>query len=85
MTYTTFCMIMAIAFWVLAALAVVTLMAYVYTQVQYYHWDKQVREQKSLVENIESAIKKVIEEQKNFDPVEADKDQYDNLEDVENT
>lgn len=48
--------ILAIGFWTIAALAIVTLMAYVYVQIQYYRWDKTDREfaelESKLVEKI---------------------------------
>lgn len=48
--------ILGIGFWTIAALAIVTLMAYVYVQIQYYRWDKTDREfaklESKLVEKI---------------------------------
>ena len=48
-------LILAIFFWVLLAVATVLAMAWVYIQVQYYHWEKQDR-------HIEETIRKVIDE-----------------------
>ena len=42
------CYILAICFWVLAALCYVSLTAFVYVQVQYYKWDKEEREARKL-------------------------------------
>ena len=57
MGWTTFWMIMAIVFWVLLALTVVGFMAWIYTQVQYYKWDKEDRQFEKMKEYIEQAIK----------------------------
>lgn len=38
------CYVLAVCFWVLAALCFVSLSAFVYVQVQYYRWDKEDRE-----------------------------------------
>ena len=42
------CYVLAVCFWVLAALCFVSLSAFVYVQVQYYRWDKEEREAKKL-------------------------------------
>lgn len=75
MDYTTFCMIMAIMFWVLSALGIVSLMVWVYCQVQYYKWDKEDRMKESIVDLIKEAIKEVHEGYKNYNPNEKD-EQY---------
>ena len=40
--------ILAVCFWVLAALCFICLAAFVYVQVQYYKWDKEEREARKL-------------------------------------
>ena len=75
MDYQTFCMIMAIMFWVLSALGIVSLMAWVYCQVQYYKWDKEDRLKESIVDMMKEAIKEVHEAYKNYDENKAD-EQY---------
>ena len=57
--------ILACAFWLLAALGIVTLMAFVYVEVQYYHWNKEEREQDQLVKELSKRIAEKIEESKN--------------------
>lgn len=54
--------ILACAFWLLAALGIVTLMAFVYVEVQYYHWNKEEREHDRLVEELSKHIAEKIEE-----------------------
>ena len=56
--------ILGIGFWVIAALAIVTLMAYVYVVVQYYHWDKQDRERNSIVQEISDRVTEKMKEVK---------------------
>lgn len=56
MNYYTFCMIMAIMFWTLSTLGIVTLMAWVYCQVQYYKWDKEDRIKNELAEKISKQV-----------------------------
>lgn len=57
--------ILACAFWLLAALALVLLAAFVYCEVQYYHWNKQDREtnklSEELTEQIAEQTKKMLE------------------------
>lgn len=62
MDYYVFWMIMAILFWVLFALAVVSGIAWVYTQVMYYRWTKEDREQANLIEQVQQTVKDKIEE-----------------------
>lgn len=68
MDYNTFCMILGIMFWVLTALGIVSLMAWVYCQIQYYKWDKEDRMKESIIDLIKEAIKDVHEAYKNYDP-----------------
>lgn len=75
MDYRTFCMILGIMFWVLSAMGIVSLMAWVYCQVQYYKWDKEDRMKESIVDLIKEAIKEVHEAYKNYNPNEKD-EQY---------
>lgn len=42
------CYVLAVCFWVLAALCFVSLSAFVYVQVQYYRWDKEEREARKM-------------------------------------
>ena len=57
--------ILAIAFWILAALAFVILAAFVYVEVQYYHWNKQDRENEQLVAKLTEQIEEKFEELQN--------------------
>lgn len=60
--------ILAIGFWVLAAIAIVLFAAWVYVEVQYYHWNKQERESDQLVKELSERIAEKIEEtQKSLD------------------
>lgn len=65
MDYQTFCMIMAIMFWTLSALGIVTLMAWVYCQVQYYKWDKEDRIKNELAEKISEQVGEMIDAKMN--------------------
>lgn len=65
MDYQTFCMIMAIMFWVLSALGIVSLMAWVYCQVQYYKWDKEDRIKEELAEKISKQVGEMIDAKMN--------------------
>ena len=76
MPYTTFCMILGISFWVLAALGTVALIAWVYTQIQYYNWDREKLAKETFEICVESAVKKAIKSLDDFDPAKADEEQY---------
>ena len=52
------CYVLAVCFWVLAAIAIVLLGAFVYVQVQYYHWDKEEREANKLAVMIAEELSK---------------------------
>lgn len=52
------CYVLAVCFWVLAAIATVLLGAFVYVQVQYYHWDKKEREAKKMAVMIAEELSK---------------------------
>ena len=65
MDYMTWCIIAGIAFWVLAALAVVTMMAWAYCYFQYYRWDKQDRERNTFVHAVQEAVEHA-EQEKNL-------------------
>lgn len=52
------CYVLAICFWVLAAIATILLGAFVYVQVQYYHWDKEEREASELATMIAKELSK---------------------------
>ena len=60
--YTAYVMILGILFWVLAGCAVVSLMAWVYTQVMYYRWNREDREKATLVVQVQEAVNDKIEE-----------------------
>lgn len=53
------CYVLAVCFWVLAAMATVLLGAFVYVQVQYYHWDKEEREASNLAVMIAEELSKI--------------------------
>ncbi len=57
--------VLAIGFWAIAAVALVVLCAFVYVEVQYYHWNKQERESDQLVKELSERIAKKIEETEN--------------------
>lgn len=52
------CYVLAVCFWVLAAMATILLGAFVYVQVQYYHWDKEEREANKLAVMIAEELSK---------------------------
>lgn len=52
------CYVLAVCFWVLAALCFVSLSAFVYVQVQYYRWDKEEREASKLAVMIAEELSK---------------------------
>lgn len=52
------CYVLAVCFWVLAALCFVSLSAFVYVQVQYYRWDKEEREAVKLAAMIAEELSK---------------------------
>lgn len=54
--------ILAIGFWAIAAIALVLFAAWVYVEVQYYHWNKQERERDQLVKELSERIAEKIEE-----------------------
>lgn len=54
--------VLAIGFWAIAAVALVVLCAFVYVEVQYYHWNKQERESDQLVKELSERIAEKIEE-----------------------
>ena len=57
--------ILAIGFWAIAAVALVVLCAFVYVEVQYYHWNKQERDSEQLVKELSERIAKKIEKTEN--------------------
>lgn len=59
------CFVLAICFWVLAAIALVLLAAWVYVEVQYYHWNKIDRENEQLVQHLIKQIEEKFEELQN--------------------
>lgn len=62
MDYTSFCIIIGIMFWVLAALCVVAFMAWVYCYVQYYKWDKEDRNRNCIIKEVQETIRQTIED-----------------------
>lgn len=57
--------ILAIGFWAIAAVALVLFAAWVYVEVQYYHWNKQERNSEQLVKELSERIAEKIEETEN--------------------
>lgn len=57
--------VLAIGFWAIAAVALVVLCAFVYVEVQYYHWNKQERDSEQLVKELSERIAEKIEETEN--------------------
>lgn len=56
------CFVLAICFWVLAAIAIVLFAAWVYVEVQYYHWNKIDRENEQMVQYLMKQIEEKFEE-----------------------
>ena len=56
------CFVLAICFWVLAAIALVLFAAWVYVEVQYYHWNKIDRENEQMVQYLVKQIEEKFEE-----------------------
>lgn len=56
--------VLAIGFWAIAAVALVVLCAFVYVEVQYYHWNKQERESEQLVKELSERIAETVKEVK---------------------
>ena len=54
--------IIGIAFWVLAALATIGILGYVFVLIQYYRWDKQERAEQKLAEVVSNAVAETITE-----------------------
>ena len=52
------CYVLAVCFWVLAAISTVLLGAFVYVQVQYYHWDKEEHETIAMAVRIAEELSK---------------------------
>ncbi len=59
------CFVLAVCFWVLAAIAIVLFAAWVYVEVQYYHWNKIDRENEQMVQYLVKQIEEKFEELKN--------------------
>ena len=59
------CFVLAICFWVLAAIAIVLFAAWVYVEVQYYHWNKTDRENEQMVQYLVKQIEEKFEELQN--------------------
>lgn len=59
------CFVLAICFWVLAAIAIVLFAAWVYVEVQYYHWNKIDRENEQMVQYLVKQIEEKFEELQN--------------------
>lgn len=59
------CFVLAVCFWVLAAIALVLFAAWVYVEVQYYHWNKIDRENEQMVQYLVKQIEEKFEELQN--------------------
>lgn len=59
------CFVLAVCFWVLGAIALVLFGAWVYVEVQYYHWNKIDRENEQMVQHLVKQIEEKFEELKN--------------------
>lgn len=59
------CFVLAVCFWVLAAIAIVLFAAWVYVEVQYYHWNKIDRENEQMVQYLVKQIEEKFEELQN--------------------
>lgn len=58
------CFVLAICFWVLGAIAIVLFTAWVYVEVQYYHWNKIDRENEQMVQYLVKQVEEKFEELK---------------------
>lgn len=58
------CFVLAVCFWVLGAIAIVLFAAWVYVEVQYYHWNKIDRENEQMVQYLVKQIEEKFEELK---------------------
>lgn len=56
------CFVLAVCFWVLAAIAIVLFAAWVYVEVQYYHWNKIDRENEQMVQYLMKQIEEKFKE-----------------------
>lgn len=56
------CFVLAVCFWVLAAIAIVLFAAWVYVEMQYYHWNKIDRENEQMVQYLMKQIEEKFEE-----------------------
>lgn len=56
------CFVLAVCFWVLAAIAIVLFAAWIYVEVQYYHWNKIDRENEQMVQYLMKQIEEKFEE-----------------------
>ena len=54
--------IMDVCWWVLVAIAIVFFVAYIYTQIQYYKWDRDDRRNRDLVAQISQKVGEKIDE-----------------------
>lgn len=59
------CFVLAVCFWVLGAIAIVLFAAWVYVEVQYYHWNKTDRENEQMVQYLVKQVEEKFEELKN--------------------
>ena len=59
------CFVLAVCFWVLAAIAIVLFAAWVYVEMQYYHWNKTDRENEQMVQYLVKQIEEKFEELQN--------------------
>lgn len=57
--------ILAIGFWAIAAVALVLFAAWVYVEVQYYHWNKIDRENEQMVQYLAKQIEDKFEKLQN--------------------
>lgn len=56
------CFVLAVCFWVLAAIAIVLFAAWIYVEVQYYHWNKIDRENEQMVQYLMKQVEEKFEE-----------------------
>lgn len=56
------CFVLAVCFWVIGAIAIVLFAAWVYVEVQYYHWNKTDRENEQMMQNLVKQIEEKFEE-----------------------
>ena len=62
MNSATLFFILGILWWVVGACRVVALLAWIYIQLVYFKWNKEDREQESIVKHVQDAVNEKLDE-----------------------